>query len=788
MIKNYFKTAIRNIKRYSAHSILNIIGLAIGMVCAILLLLWVQYQLSYDRFHKNADCLYRVLERHYSDGKLQQLALTTYPLADALKEEYPEIIRTSRYQNFWESYPKGDDIVEGTLATVDKDFFEMFNIVFVLGDKKGASSGPYNIVITEDMANRYFGDEDPLGKAMTVWPNYIFTVTGVIKNVPRNSHFYIDCLVPSEFLEIKTGASLSEWNQANNYTFIELIEGADSKLVEEKIKGIIQRNLKGSDAENLHSEIFLQNLKNIHLYSQGKYALDIESGNIFYVRLAILIALVILTIACINFMNLFTAQSSRRAKEIGLRKVAGADRQKIVSQFLGESMLIVLVSMVIAMILVELLLPGFNILMRTGMQVNYKSAGLYIVLITVILFCGLMAGSYPAFYLSSYEPINIMKGVIKKDSGNARFRRILVVIQFTLSFLFIICTLIIGAQLRYIRNKNLGLDIDNVCRFSFSDINRETLKKDISNNPDIVSISFTSQNTVSFRETTTAFEWEGKKEGDRVVFNILNADEDYAVTFKPELRKGRFFSSDFSTDKTTIVINESAAEIIGYKDPIGEYLSYNGLNYRIIGVLKDFNFQSLHSKITPLVIMLLPPAVTSGICNIRMKPDHITSTVSYIRNIFKSYNLNFPLNIGFLDDDFNFQYMIEQIIGTTLGYLTFLALIISCLGLLGLSTFMTVRRTKEIGIRKANGAKSIEIFSLLSKEYISLVVISFLIASPVAWFAMNMWLRSFAYRINTGWWIFALALVITIAITILTVGFQSYKAARINPVEALRYE
>jgi putative ABC transport system permease protein len=783
MIKNYFKIALRNIRRYSTYSILNISGMAIGMAIAILLFLYVENELSYDRFYKNADNIYRVLEKHYNAGKLQQMALTTYPLATTLKEKYPEIILSSRYNNFWQTFTKGDDYVEGTLAPVDKDFFEMFDIVFVQGDKISALSGPNDIIVTEDMATRYFGKDDPMGKKMTLPPDHVFTVTGVIKNVPRNSFFYIDCIVSSEFLKFQ--GDLNNWNNATTYTFIELNKGSDSKLVEGKIKNIIQDNSK--EIKEAKAEIFLQKLTKIHLYSHGKYDHDIGAGNIAYVRLASLMAILILIIACINFMNLFTAQSLRRAKEIGVRKVAGANRRIIIFQFLGESLLIILVAHLIAMILVELMLPGFNILLHSQLKLSYGSAWLYTGLITIVLFCAILAGGYPAMYLSSFEPINIIKG-INKNSGNAKIRRSLVILQLTLSFLFIISTLIVGAQLKYLQNKNLGLDIANVCRFSFSDINQVSFKKDLSNNPDILSVTMTSENPISFWNITPDFNWEGKQKTDKIMFSIFSTDENYAQTFRPEIMKGRFFSSDITANNNTIVINEQAAETIGFKDPIGKQLSYHGLNYIIIGVIKDFHFQSLHSRIEPLVIMYMPLTVKSGLCNIRINPDKITSTLTYIRDTYKTYNPNHSLNIGFLYDDYKFQYFLEQIISSVLVFITFLTIMISCLGIFGLSTFMTVSRTKEIGIRKAHGAKTIEIFTMLSKEYFIVVGISFIIASPIAWFATKIWLQSFAYRINLNLWLFGLAWIIIMVITMLTVGLQSYRAASKNPVKALRYE
>lgn len=787
MLKNFFRTALRNIRRYPVYSVLNITGLSIGMALSILLLLWVKYQFSYDRFHKNADCLYRVIVRQNSDGKLQQVALTPYPLASALKDDYPEILRSSRYHNFWETFSKGDVFVEGTLATVDRDFLEMFNIEFIRGDKESALTGPYDIIITEDMADRYFGSEDPLGKTMTVWPNHNFTVAGVIKNVPRNSHFYLDCLVPSEFLKTRNAADLTDWNHATNYTFIELIEGVDSRLVEEKIKGIANGKLDGSNFE-----IFLQNLLKIHLHSRGQYALDIERGNITQVRIAGLVALLILTIACINFMNLFSAQSSGRLKEIGLRKVAGAGKSKIIVQFLGESLLIVTLAVLVAMILVELLLPLFNNIMLSQTNLNYKSIGLYAVLISIVLFCGLLAGTYPALYLSSLEPINILKGNMMKNPGNAGFRRLLVVIQFTLSFLFIICTLIIRSQLNYIQNKDLGINMKDVGHFDFTEgIQRETLRNELARNPDIINLTMTDhQWVVNNWSTAGDIDWEGKKAGEQTQFGVLFTDKDYAKTFELEIKEGSFLSvNESSASNFEAVINEKAAEIMGFDDPIGKIItSGSGHRFTIVGVVRDFHFKSLNFTIDPLIIVPMMQSAIGGKCYVRIKPGRTASTIDYIRSVFKEYNLDYSLQFNSVTDNYNDHYRIEQIAGKMFGYFALLAILISFLGLIGLSAFTTVQRTKEIGIRKVNGSRSSEVFSLLIKDYLKLVLISFVIASPVAWFATKTWLQGFAYRINISWWLFALSLIIVIVLTILTVGIQSYKASFRNPVEALRYE
>ena len=568
------------------------------------------------------------------------------------------------------------------------------------------------------------------------------------------------------------------------FSYIELYKGTDSKLVDTKIRDITKKHNK-----ELNTTLFLQNIKKIHLFSTGKVEKDIGGhGDIGYVRMLSLIAVFILLIASINFMNLSTAQSARRAMEIGIRKVAGANKSKIFVQFIGESLLIVFVAHIIALIFVELLLPGFNNLTGKQLNVNYQSAGLYIGLITVVLFCGLLAGSYPALYLSSLKPLNIIKGVINKNPGSAQFRRVLVIFQFSLSVLLIICTLIVRNQLNYMQNKNLSLNKDNIGYFQFDSPNLgEILKNDLSNNPDIVSVTFADQNPLSVMNAASSsiFDWEGKKKGNDVIFSAIGVNEGFAKTFQIELKDGGFSSSEFSNDNT-IVINEQAAKIMDFKDPIGKILSLNGPKFRIIGVVKDFNFKSLHTKIEPLIMMMNNNA--NSFCFIRMKPDHITSTVDYIKKTFKTYNLPYPLEFKFLDDYYDNLYRTEQRMSKISGYFSFLAIFISCLGLIGLSLFMAERRTKEIGIRKINGAKSVEIFSLLSKEYIIWVMISIIIASPIAWYAMNKWLQNFAYRIGINWWVFALAGILAMVIALLTVSWQSYNAANKNPVEALRYE
>jgi ABC-type antimicrobial peptide transport system permease subunit len=784
MIRNYFKIALRNIKRYTAHSILNIGGMAIGMACAILILLWVQDEWSYDRHFKNADNLFRVIENpNLSDGEASPMAAPQNPIAPALKDEYPEIIRYTRLIHTPFQLKKGDENIEEIVNVVDKDFFKMFNIVFIQGDINTAFNNPQSIVLSEKMAKKYFGDKNALGKTLPSG-NIILTVTGIVKSLPRNTHIQFDFLLPTE-LFMKFDPNFNVWGAARSYTYVELKDGTDSKVVDSKIRNTIKKHLNGSKAE-----IFLQNIKEIHLFSSRKYIYDLSGhGDITYVRIMGIIAIFILLIACINFMNLATAQSARRAKEIGIRKVAGANKQKIIFQFLGEAMLIVFVAHIIAMILVELLLPGLNNFTGKQLTVDYRSAGLYIGLIGVVLFCGLLAGSYPALYLSSLKPLDTIKGVINKTPGNAQFRRILVIIQFSLSVLLIICTLIVARQLNYMQNMNLGFNKNNIGYFMFpardNDPKIETLKKELLNNPDILSISLTRFNPSNTEGAMGGINWSEKTVGEDVLFYYQSVDENYANTFQLELKQGRFFSTEFSTDKSAVVINEKAAEIMGFKEPLGESITTPwGAKFTIIGIVKNFHFQSLHYKIEPLIMQL------GGSNNIyvKMKPERVVSTVEFIRSKYKSFHEAKPFDFRFLDDDYNDLYMSEQRMGKIFGYFAFLAILISCLGLIGLSSFMTERRTKEIGIRKVNGANIVEIFLLLSREYLIWVSMSIIIACPIAWYVMNRWLQDYAYRINISWWIFAFTSIVALLIALLTVSAQSYKAALKNPVDALRYE
>lgn len=788
MIRNYFRTAIRNIRRSPGYSILNISGMAIGMASAIMILLWVQKEWSYDRHFSNAENIFRLTEKQGSaNGETSLFAITPGLLPNALKEEYPEIIQCTRYDPHFElRLRQGNGFTHETaVALVDKEFLRMFDVKFIEGDANSALDDPHNIVITEEIARKYFGTGDPLGKTLQESLGYAVKVTGVIKKL-QNSHLRFDILVPVEAMK-ERGAPLDEWD-FRCYNYIELKRGTDNKAFENKIRDYLSAHDKGEDRQ-----ILLQNIKKIHLYSAGKYTYDTGShGDITYVKIMGLIAIFILIITCINFVNFATAQSINRAKGIGLRKTSGSGRWQIILQFLTESLLIILVAAIIAVILVEIFLPGFNRLAGGQLSINFREAGLYTALISVILFCCLAAGSYPAFYLSSLQPLDTVRGIFLKNPGKVQLRRVLIILQFSLSVLLIIATLIVRNQLNYIKNAKTGINTDNIGYFMFPaapwDPKLESIKEELLRSPGIDGVTrvfFNYENPLNIEGRSGDYTWTGKRAGDNVMFYELIADEDYATTFKLELLHGRFFSREFPTDTSAVMINETAAAILGFKDPVGEMLTTrDGSRLSIIGVVSDFHYKPLHYRIEPLIMK----TGNSNTFFIRMEPGKTNSIVESVNKTYKSFKPDIPLDFHFLTDDFNRLYSPEQRIGEIFAYFSLLAIIISCLGLAGLSSFITERRTREIGIRKVNGARSVEIFYYLSGEYILWVCISIIIACPVAWYLMNRWLQDYAYRINITLPVFLTTGGIALLIAMLTVSYQSFRAANKNPAEALRYE
>jgi putative ABC transport system permease protein len=792
MFWNYMKIAWRNIKRYKGYSFINIIGLAAGLACCILILLWVQDELNYDRFHTNKDDLYRVVAEFHKTEPVTHYWPVCAPLAPALKEEYPEIVNATRFSRLrrGQSVKFGDKkFLESLICLTDPDFFTMFSFPFLEGDPQTALSNPNSIVLREALSAKYFGNEDPIGKVLNVNNEYDFTVTGIIKDVPENSSLQFDFLIPFVRIEDfeKAWAVLDNWTLSGFATFVQLEKTASAEALENKIAYYLKKHV--SESEDV---IYLQSFKDIHLYS-AHIQFGIEGqGDIRYVFIFSLVAFFVLIIASINFMNLATARSANRSKEIGLRKVVGAKRGQLIRQFFCESIVMAFLSLILAVVLVELFLPVFANLSGKTLALDFSShIHILLTIVVMTLITGFLSGTYPALFLSSLRPVKVLKGTLRLEGRGYLFRRILVVSQFSLSILLIICTVVVSQQVGYMQNMKLGFDREHVVYLPIRDdlVERyETLKTELVKKADIKNVAVSSSlPTSGVILTTDKVSWEGKNPEDNVVLEVTSTGYDFIELFNMEVVEGRSFAEEFLTDEEeAIVINETAKKIIGMENPVGKQLYFGDSATTIIGVVKDYHFKSLHSEIDPLIMAIVPSLYRYVF--IKLDAGDIPSTVAGIENAWKTFFPDTPFEYHFLDEAYDNLYRTEQRMGTLFNYFTVLAILISCLGLFGLASFMAEKRTKEIGIRKVLGASLSGIVVLLNKQFTKWALISNLIAWPLAYYAMSGWLRGFAYRKDLSIWIFILAAMSALAIAVITVSYQSVKAALADPAKSLRYE
>jgi putative ABC transport system permease protein len=792
MIWNYLKVTWRNIKRYRGYSFINIVGLAVGLACCILILLWVQDELSYDRFHTNRDDLYRIVSEWRKTEPAVHYWPVCAPLAPALKEEFPEIIRDTRFTRLRRGQLVRFDnknFTESQMCLTDPDFFEMFTFPFIQGNAETALSDPSSLVLTEEMAVKYFGTEDPLGKTLNINNEYDFTVTGIIKNVPHNSHLRFDILAP--FIRIedfeKAWAVLDNWTLNGFATYIQLDRNVSPGALQDKIAYYLQKHIPESK-----DFIYIQPLKDIHLYS-SHIQFGIEGqGDIRYVYIFSIVAFFILIIASINFMNLATARSSNRAKEVGLRKVVGAKRAQLIRQFFFESVAMVFLSLILAVVLVELFLPVFAKL--SGKQLNLDLSSHRDILsgiISLTLLTGFLSGCYPALFLSSLKPVKTLKGIVRSEGRGYLFRRILVVLQFSLSILLIICTVVVCHQVGFMRNKKLGFDREHVAYFPIRDElvpKYDLLKNELLKNMGIKNVSVSSNlPTSGVILTTDKVTWEGKDPDRVVALEVTSVGYDFTETFNMKIVKGRSFSREYASDEEdAVVINETAEKIIGIEDPVGKQLIFGESPVTIIGVVKDYHFKSMHSEIEPLILAIVPSLYRYVF--VKLEAGKMPKALTGIENTWKRLFPDTPFEYHFLDEAYDKLYRSEQRMGTLFNYFTILAVLISCLGLLGLASFMAEKRTKEIGIRKILGASITGIVILLNRQFTKWVLIANIIAWPIAYYVMSRWLQGFAYRIKLDIWTFVLAAATALAIAAVTVSYQSIKAALTDPADSLRYE
>ncbi len=799
MIKNYLKSALRNIKRHKGYAFINIAGLAIGMACCILILMYIATELSYDRYHEKADRIFRLGLDATMGGISVVTPISNVPSAPALVQGYPEVLDAVRIRTVSKRSVKYEDKVfyENGILYADNSIFNVFTFPLIKGDPHTALKRAYTIVLTQETAEKYFGSENPMGKILNYNNQYDFTVTGVVENVPQNSHFTFDMLCSYETLYDTGREIMEEWFNFIDYTYLLLPVGFDYRILENKFPALVDKYL-GSTLKAMGGEIkfFLQPLTSIHLHSNLENEIRANSS-ITYIYIFSAIGIFILCIACINFMNLATARSATRAKEVGLRKVVGAMRKELIWQFLGESLIYSIFSLMIAILLVRLAVPFAESLSGRSMSLNIAEMPWLIPgLIGLVLLVAFIAGSYPALFLSAFRPAQVLKGNLKAGSASSRLRSFLVVAQFIISISLIIGTGVILNQLKFMKNKNLGFEKESVIVIEVRDssIRRsfESIKAEIRKIPGVLSVS--SSSLVPGQEPSVQpFIPEGYTEKQAQLMEIFGVDHDFFPALGMEIVKGRNFSPEYGTDSSSaVIINETAAKRYNWENPIGKTIRAIGdevgkwETFTVVGVVRDFHRTSLHSVIAPQIIGNDPSRFDE--LAIRISPENADTTLSLIKEKWKEVDPTRPFEFLYLDGLIDRLYGTEERLSDIFSAFSVFAVFIACLGLFGMASFAAEQRTKEIGIRKVLGASVPGIVVLLSKDFLKLIVAANVIAWPLAYFGMNRWLQNFAYKSGIGVWVFFLTGLLAVGIALATVSYQAIKAALLDPVDAIKYE
>ncbi len=787
MFKNYFKITLRNIKSSKLYSALNIIGLAVGLASFILIALYVQFELSFDKYHENAYRIYRVVR----EGR----TFTPAPLGPALKENFPEVEAVTRIiqnKNMVISHEQ-NSFLEDEFYWAGPETFKIFTIPFLMGDPETVLKNPFSIVISQKMAKKYFGDEDPIGKVLNVNNQTDFTVAGIFFDMPSNSHFVMDFIVPYKDYWQINGGDITHWRANFSYTYFLLKEGANPALLESKIHSVIEKPLfeLAGFKKPYPKMYFIQPITEIHLHSHRLQEVSINN-DIKYIYLFSSIAFLILSIACINYMNLATARSVRRSKEVGMRKVVGAQRKQLILQFLGESVTMTVLALVLSILIILLILPAFNNLVERPLSFDpLSNPQLFIGLIFIVVFVGLFAGSYPAMSVSGFKPITVLSGVFTRSSKGKKLRNGLVLFQFSITIILFISTLTIKEQLNFMKNVDVGYNKEQIITLSTRDRavrqNIEAIKTELLQYPDVTAVS-TSAGLPNDIDTFMSRYLNTNKPDELITIFYNSVDYDFIDLYDIEIVEGRNFSREFTSDANGVfLVNEAAVKAAEWESPVGrKFTHWSGKTGEIVGVMKDFHLHSLHSPIDPLYIYLNPRAVSK--ISIKINPSNIPTTIDYVKSVMKKFSPNYPFEYSFFDEVFDRAYHTEQRMVNIFSSFAFLAIIIACLGLFGLSTYAVEQRTKEIGIRKVVGASVPGIAILLSKQFTKWVLIANIFAWPAAYVFMKNWLQDFAYRINLGWHIFVMSAILALVIALITVSYQSIKAAVANPVESLRYE
>jgi len=787
LFKNYLKVSVRNIFRHKGHSFINITGLAVGMAACLILFLWVQDELSYDCYHAKADRIYRVVSQYEVEGVVRRSALTQAPLLPALMNEFPGVKKGVRFgkNGFLVRYK--DKLFHEIIFFADPEIFNVFSFPLVRGNPETALKEPHSILISEEMRIKYFGDDNPVGKTLTIDENRDYKITGVFKNIPRNSHFRFNFL--GSFLDY-AGRHSDKWGILNYYTYILISKNYPVHKLDEKMPGFIEK-YRGKESRYKYKSLYtFQPLTRIHLHSD--LANEIEpNSDIKNIYVTSLIALFILLIACSNYINLSTAMHFKRTKEVGLRKVFGATRVQLMKQFLSDSFLFSFISVPLAIGLVGLFLPVFNSLSGKQLEINYFN-NLFLLpgLIGISLCVGFISGIFPASYISALQPVKALKGILNYSSTATFLRRALVIFQFSISIIFIISTIIISNQLSFIKNKKLGFDKEYILNIPIQSSEAlqkyETIKNEFIQNTNVSGVCASS--FIPGKDFYYQNYWhKGLNPDAHPMIAWIPVDHDFIKTFRIKLVEGRDFSKKFHDDvKGAFLINEAAAKEFGWQSTTGHELTIGNAKGTIIGVVEDFHYKSLHNEVKPLALFISPELFEYF--SVRINAENIPQTLRYLKNKWQELVPSQAFEYSFLDEDLDNLYKVEIRLRKIFVIISILAILIACLGLFGLTSFLEGLRTKEIAIRKVFGGSIPGIVILLIKDFIKCVVISNIIAWPITWYAMNKWLQNFAHRVDIFLWTFLLAGILSIAFTTLTVSFKTIKAALVNPVEILKYE
>jgi putative ABC transport system permease protein len=786
MLRNYFKIAIRNLYRNKGFSAINISGLAIGMASALLILLWIQNQLTYDRWYTKTDRLYKIYSRTSIEGKPYAWENTPSLLAPVLKKDFAAIEDVARWRGVTFLVSVGETHISNQGAFADSSFLRLFDFPALSGDATHALDAPKDIVLTQHMARALFGDKDPIGQTVRIDSTSDFTVTAVLRDPPANTAFNFNYLLPWSFRQ-QLGWDDAIWGNTSVFTFVLLKPGATQAGLDNQISNIV---VDRSDRKEM-TQLFSQSMNRLYLYSRSENG-QLVGGRIKVVQLFMVIAGFILLIACINFMNLSTARSERRAREVGIRKVVGAVKSSLVAQFIGESILIAFLSFGLALIITQVALDAFNQLIGRQLVIDYSNPRWWAFAIGFILFSGLLAGSYPAFYLSSFEPVKVLKGTFRKVDALISSRKALVVLQFTFAIGLIICTLVIRRQIEYAQNRGAGYDRHNlVYTFTQGDIPQHytAIRNDLLSSGAAVSVSKSYSPVTRHWSDGWGYTWDGaNEEGKRIDFVYLGSDADFIKTMGATLVAGRDIDVyKFPTDTMALMLNETAVKMMGVKDPIGLNIRRDSQTMHVVGVIKDFIIESPFTKIGPMMIQ--GPKEFFQVIHIKLNPAHsVTADIDKTRQILRQYNPRYPADLIFADEDYATKFQDEQQISKLAALFAGLTIFISCLGLFALATYMAENRIREIGVRKVLGASVSGITFMLAKDFVWLVLAAFAIAAPFSWYAMRQWLGDYDYRTPIGIGVFAISGSLALLIAIATVSYQSIRAALSNPAKSLRSE